>query len=197
MLDKFQSLHNFFQDRLQEHEQVFASLHALFPLLQTVVTRVIDKLQTGGTIYWMGNGGSAADAQHMAAELVGRFLRNRPAIASIALTTDTSVLTALSNDYDFSILFSRQLEALCKPQDVVIGLSTSGESVNILKGMAAAKARGALTVGLTGSNGHTLSAACDFCFMVPSTHTPRIQEAHTFIAHCLCEAIECGASVIS
>lgn len=194
MLDKSQALRNFFQERLQEHEQVFSNLHALFPLLQTVSSRILEKIQAGGTVYWMGNGGSAADAQHMAAELVGRFLCERPPIASVALTTDSSVLTALSNDYDFSILFSRQLEALCKPQDVVIGLSTSGESLNILKGMAAAKARGALTVGLTGSNGHTLHAACDFCFMIPSTHTPRIQEAHTFIAHCLCEAIERGLS---
>jgi D-sedoheptulose 7-phosphate isomerase len=138
----------------------------------------------------MGNGGSAADAQHMAAELIGRFKIERPPIPSIALTVNTSVLTCLSNDYDYSIVFSRQLEALCQPHDVVIGISTSGNSKNVIKGIAMAKQKGAFTIGLAGCSGGELAKAVDLCLTISSTTTARVQEAHLFIEHVLCEYLE-------
>src|SRR3990167_4975071 len=118
--------------------------------------QVTQRVQQGGTVFWLGNGGSAADAQHLAAELIGRFKKERKAIPSLSLSTDSSVLTCLSNDYDYSLIFARQLEALCRSNDVVIGLSTSGNSPNVLKGLAVAKQRGAYTVGLTGMGGDKL-----------------------------------------
>jgi D-sedoheptulose 7-phosphate isomerase len=179
-----------FQANLQEHFNTMQMLEPMFPQLEQIAKRMCDALAQGGKIFWMGNGGSAADSQHLAAELIGRFKKERPAIPSIALSTDTSILTCLSNDYDFSIVFSRQLEALCQPQDVVVGLSTSGNSANILKGVAAAKNIGAYTIGLSGNSGGQLATAADVCITIPSTNTARIQEAHIFIGHSLCEWIE-------
>src|SRR5262249_29771962 len=139
-----------FRAIIDEHCKVIQLLDNLLPNLQTALAKITESLRNRGTIFWMGNGGSAADAQHMAAELIGRFKKERRALASIALTTDTSILTCLSNDYDFNIIFSRQLEALCKPGDIVIGLSTSGNSQNVLEGIKTAQQIGAYTIGLTG-----------------------------------------------
>jgi len=175
---------------VEEHQSVIRSCKQLLPQLEVCISIVVDRLQKGGKVFWMGNGGSAADAQHMAAELIGRFKKERQAIASIALTTDSSVLTCLSNDYDFNVVFSRQLEALCGPHDVVIGLSTSGNSENVIRGLAVARARKAYTIGFTGHEGGRLREAVDSCFVVPSTTTARIQEAHTLLCHSLCEAVE-------
>ena len=147
-------------------------------------------IASGRTIYLMGNGGSACDCQHFAAELVGRFQRERQAMAAVALTTDTSILTALANDYGFDVVFSRQVEALVRPGDVVVGLSTSGSSTNILRGMAKAKEKGAFTVGMTGRNGGKLKALCDVCIRIPSDVTARIQEAHLLVEHLVCQRIE-------
>ncbi|MDF1654031.1 MAG: SIS domain-containing protein [Coxiellaceae bacterium] len=179
-----------FLSNIEDHQATIDGLKPMAEHIHLLAKQLADRVAQGGTIYWLGNGGSAADAQHLAAELVGRFKLERPAIASVALHTDTSILTCLSNDYDYSIVFARQLEAMCRPADVVIGLSTSGNSENILRAMAVAKSRGALTLGLTGANGQKLNQACDHCVLVPSTDTARIQEAHILIGHSLCQYIE-------
>ncbi len=176
----------------KEHQKVIELLEPIIPEIQKTAEKIIESLKNKGTIFWMGNGGSAAEAQHMAAELIGRFRKERRALASIALTTDTSILTCLSNDYNFDIIFSRQLEALCKPQDVVIGLSTSGNSENILRGIQTAKEIGAYTIGFTGEQGGKLKNLADHCFTMPSDNTPRIQEAHQLICHTICEYVESG-----
>jgi D-sedoheptulose 7-phosphate isomerase len=137
-----------------------------------------------------GNGGSAADAQHFAAELVGRFKMERKALNAIALTTDTSALTAIGNDYGFDEIFCRQVEGLVDQNDVVIGISTSGNSPNVLKAMDMAKEKGAITIGLTGKNGGKLRQKVDICIIVPSGNTPRIQEAHITIIHIICMLVE-------
>ena len=138
----------------------------------------------------MGNGGSAADAQHLAAELVGRFLIERRALPAIALTTDTSILTAVGNDYGFDDVFKRQVEALACPSDVLIGISTSGNSTNIKRALEAGKEIGARAIGLLGHNGGEIGKMTDFSLTVPSSDTPRIQEAHLLIIHILCDLIE-------
>lgn len=174
---------------LTEHLEVMSQLEPIVPLIEKAAERLIHAIQNGGKIFWMGNGGSAADAQHLAAELIGRFKHERAAIPSIALTTDSSILTCLSNDYDYSIVFSRQLEALCRPNDVVIGISTSGNSRNVIAGMNTAKKMGAYTIGLSGQGG-ALPAIADLGICVPSNTTARIQEAHIFIGHSICELVE-------
>ncbi len=176
----------------KEHQQVMGLLEPMIPQIQEIAEKIISSLKNQGTVFWMGNGGSAAEAQHMAAELIGRFKKERRALASIALTTDSSILTCLSNDYDFNIIFSRQLEALCKPQDIVIGLSTSGNSENILRGVQAAKNIGAYTIGFTGQQGGKLKNLADNCFTAPSDNTPRIQEVHQLVCHTICEIVEGG-----
>jgi D-sedoheptulose 7-phosphate isomerase len=137
-----------------------------------------------------GNGGSAADAQHFAGELVSRFYFDRPALAAIALTTDTSILTAIGNDYGYEDVFSRQIQALGQAGDVFIAISTSGNSPNILKAIAQAKAQGLTVIGLTGRTGGKMKALCDLCLCVPSDSTPRIQECHLVLEHTLCACIE-------
>lgn len=147
-------------------------------------------LAGGGKIFFFGNGGSAADAQHLAAELVVRYRANRKALPALALTTDTSTLTACANDYSFDGIFSRQVEALCRPGDVAIGISTSGNSPNVLAGLAAARAIGATTIGFTGGTGGKMVELCDHCLVVPSTTVARIQEIHILAGHALCDVIE-------
>jgi D-sedoheptulose 7-phosphate isomerase len=144
----------------------------------------------GGRILVFGNGGSASDAQHFAAELVGRFMRERPAMGSIALTTDTSILTALANDYSFRRVFVRQLEALARPGDLAFGISTSGESPNVLDALRYARERGLRTVALTGRDGGSIGAAAEIHVNVPDENTARVQEVHRTIMHTMCELIE-------
>src|ERR1700730_609700 len=151
---------------------------------------IIASLRTGGKLIAFGNGGSASDAQHMAAELVGRYVVNRQALAAVALTINTSLLTAIANDFGFQEIFSRQLEALAKPQDVVFAISTSGNSPNVLRALETAKALGLKKIGLTGNDGGKLRDLVDICIIVPSTSTPRIQEAHTLVIHILCGIVE-------
>lgn len=159
-------------------------------VIATVAQHVIEAYRQGNKVVLFGNGGSAADAQHIAGELVGRYLQDRPALPAIALTTDTSILTAVANDYGYARVFARQVEALVAPGDVVIAISTSGSSENVLAGAAAASAKGAITVGLTGHDGGRLRDAVDHCVVVPSKSTPRIQEAHITIGHILCDLVE-------
>ena len=155
-----------------------------------VVEILIDAFKAGNKLILFGNGGSAADAQHVAAEFVGRFAFDRPPLPALALSVNTSCVTAIGNDYGFDLVFSRQIEALARQGDVAIGISTSGKSPNVIKGVAAAKKMGLHTVGLTGSNGGALAETADFCICAPSNETPRIQECHILIGHVISELVE-------
>ena len=155
-----------------------------------VARQMADSLRRGGKLLFFGNGGSAADSQHLAAEFVNRFLRQRGALAAVALTTDTSALTSISNDLGFDQIFARQVEALGRPGDVVVAISTSGGSPNVLRAVEMARRLGCLTVALTGGSGGALAAAADETFVVPSPETPRIQETHITLGHALCALVE-------
>lgn len=158
--------------------------------LAQIAEILVAALRGGHRVLLCGNGGSAADSQHIAAELVGRFGRERAALPAIALTTDTSILTALANDYSYADVFARQVEAWGSPGDVLVGISTSGNSPNVLKAMRAARERGMHTIGFTGESGGQLREAADVCFRVPSRSTSRIQESHITAGHAVCEMIE-------
>ncbi|HEX5538150.1 MAG TPA: D-sedoheptulose 7-phosphate isomerase [Methylophilaceae bacterium] len=175
---------------LADHQAVMAKLEALLPQIAAVADVMKSCLKRGNKILLMGNGGSAADSQHIAAEIVGRYKRERRGLPAIALTTDTSILTSVGNDYGFDFIFSRQVEALCAADDVVFGISTSGNSANVVRAMETAKQLGAITVGMLGGSGGKLAALCDHSLVMPSSDTPRIQEAHIFIGHMLCELAE-------
>lgn len=151
---------------------------------------VAASLREGAKILLFGNGGSAADAQHIAAEFVGRFIPDRRALPALSLSTDTSVLTALANDYGYENVFRRQIEAIGKPGDTAIGLSTSGNSPNVLEGLAAARKGGLYTIGFTGETGGEMAERTEVLFRVPSRVTPRIQETHILLGHVLCELID-------
>lgn len=159
-------------------------------LTQQIGCACVRALKNGGKLIFLGNGGSAADAQHLAAELTGRYLRERRALPAIALTTNTSCLTAIANDYSYDEVFSRQIEAIASKPDIAIGISTSGNSSNIIQALKKAKEKGLITVGLTGSGGGTLLQVADYCLRIPSEETPRIQEAHILLGHILCEIID-------
>jgi len=152
---------------------------------------MLTALRRGRKLLFFGNGGSAADAQHLATEFTGRFMRpNRRALPAIALTTDTSALTAIGNDYGYRFVFSRQLEALAQPGDVAFAITTSGKSPNVLEALRTARARGVAVIGLTGSRGRAFAKRCDTAFVVPADTSPRIQEAHIAIGHILCEVCD-------
>jgi D-sedoheptulose 7-phosphate isomerase len=163
---------------------------ACLAMLNTVGIAMADALRKGHKLFFMGNGGSAADAQHLTAEFTGRYLRERAPLPAIALNVNTSSLTAIGNDYGFDIVFARQLQALGAEGDVAVGLSTSGNSKNILRAMEAAREKRMLTVGLSGETGGLLQRCVDYCFCVPSRETPRIQETHILLGHILCEIVE-------
>lgn len=163
---------------------------SLLTIIKEMSLAIIEAYQNKKKLILFGNGGSAADAQHIAAELVNRFGLERIALPAIALTTDTSVLTSIANDYDYSKIFARQVEALAEKGDVVIGISTSGASLNVIKGIEVAREKGAKTIGLTGKNGGKLARTADLVLKVPSNDTPRIQEAHITILHVICYLIE-------
>ena len=169
---------------------MMTSVGELWPVLEATAQAVIERVADGGAVFWFGNGGSATQALHFATELVGRFERNRPGIRSYALVADTSLITAVANDYSFDVIFARQIESLCRPGDVAVGLSTSGNSPNVSQAIDAATSIGALTVGLTGGEGGKLARSVDFSIVAPSSRTCRIQEAHLFLGHTLCELIE-------
>ena len=162
-------------------------------LLQTV-TKVVDVIVTafrnGNRVYFCGNGGSAADAQHLAAEFSGRFYKDRKALPSEALHCNTSYITAVANDYSYDVVYARLIDGIGNRGDVLVGLSTSGNSANIVKAFEAAKAKGIITVGFTGQTGGLLKATSDYLVNVPSTDTPRIQEVHMLLAHTICQFVE-------
>jgi D-sedoheptulose 7-phosphate isomerase len=179
------------QQELDDHCRVAALVAATLERpLAAACDLAVGTLQAGGKILLCGNGGSAADAQHLAAELTGRFRRQRGALAAIALSTDTSALTAIGNDFGFEQVFSRQVEALARPGDLVIGISTSGNSANVASALRAARAAGCTTIGLTGRTGGLLAAWCDVALQVPADDTARIQEMHILLGHTLCHVVE-------
>jgi D-sedoheptulose 7-phosphate isomerase len=163
---------------------------ALLAAARKVAEVVLAALRSGNKLLIIGNGGSAADAQHIAAEIVGRYKQDRPAYAAIALTTDTSALTAIANDYGFEQVFARQVAGLGSRGDVLLALSTSGRSPNILAALRIARDRGLVTIGFTGSKGDTLGALCDHLLVAPSDDTPVIQQIHLAVAHGICDEIE-------
>jgi len=158
--------------------------------LEQVAKKIITAYEQGGKVLLAGNGGSAADAQHIAAEFVNQFNFKRPGLAALALTTDSSIITAIANDYGYENIFARQLEANGDTGDVFIGISTSGNSKNVLKALVACKQQGLFSVGLTGEQGGGMAEVCDVCLTVPATSTPRIQEAHILIGHIICGVVE-------
>ena len=166
------------------------TLTANLNVVARIAHELITALTKGGKVILFGNGGSAADCQHVAAELIGRFQNERKSLAAIALTTDTSIITALGNDYGFDIVFSRQIEGLARPNDIVIGISTSGNSKNIIAGIAQAKKMGLKTVSLTGCGGGMLAPLSDISLVVSSNVTARVQEAHICFLHIICELVE-------
>jgi D-sedoheptulose 7-phosphate isomerase len=180
-------------DQLREAARnldVMASDAGLVGLIGAVAGACVAALGNGRKVLFAGNGGSAADAQHLAAELVSRFAYDRPGLPAFALTTDTSVLTAIGNDYGYEYLFARQLEAVGAAGDVFFGISTSGRSPNVLKALDAARAKGLITVGMTGRTGGQMPERCDYLLRVPSDSTPRVQEGHIAIGHAICQIIE-------
>jgi D-sedoheptulose 7-phosphate isomerase len=163
---------------------------ALCTAVEDIAALVAERLRRGRKLLLCGNGGSAADAQHWAGELVSRFHYDRPGLAAIALTTDTSILTAIGNDYGYDRVFARQVEALGVEGDVLFGISTSGNSRNVIAALEAARARGIATVGFTGRGGGAMAALCDHCVQVPSDSTPSIQEGHEVLGHAICAMVE-------
>ena len=170
--------------------EAFAKNASLIAQIDQVIEKIVSTYKEDGKVLIFGNGGSAADAQHFAGELVSRFYFDRPALSAFALTTDTSVITAIGNDYGYEQVFSRQVSASAKAQDVVIAISTSGNSKNVLAALAVAKEKGSFTVGLTGNTGGAMKGVCDTCICVPSESTPRIQECHLIIEHAICAGVE-------
>jgi len=181
---------DFIQRQIEIHTSVTKDLTKEAKTIEKVCNVIKKKIKSGGKLVIFGNGGSAADSQHMAAELIGHFKKKRNPIPAISLTTNTSNLTAISNDYSFEAVFERQVNGIVNSNDVVIGISTSGNSVNVLKGIKASKRIGAITVGLTGKKGSKLKQASDFCISVPSSDTQRIQECHILLIHIICALME-------
>ena len=189
-VDEGEETESVFSLALVEHLRIMVGLYSQQPVLDEIARRMTATLREGGKILLCGNGGSAADAQHLAAELVGRFQSERRGMAAIALTTDTSVLTSIANDYGYDQVFRRQVEALASPGDLLVGLSTSGESPNVCSAVAAARIKDVYTVALCGEGGGRLAELADIALRVPSGVTARIQEAHIFCGHVLCASVE-------
>ena len=186
-----------FLTNLTEHMALCQQLGTLDTSVSQAIQACVQSLQKGGKLMLCGNGGSAADSQHLAAEFTGRFSKDRPPIAAVALSTDTSALTCIGNDYSFNDIFARQVKALGKAGDCLIAISTSGNSGNVLAAVAAAKSLGISTIGLLGRDGGKLKAQCDISIVVPSQVTARIQEAHILIGHSLCGAVELKLGLVS
>lgn len=178
------------QQRIEDAIALKTDLLGQLTMISEIADRLVNCYQSDHKALLFGNGGSAADAQHIATEFVGRFYLNRRALPAVALVESSSSLTAIGNDYGFERVFSRQIEAFGQPGDVAIGITTSGNSPNVIEGIKAARNRGMLTVGLTGASGGALKQEADYCLCVSSTDTPRIQEVHMLVGHILCEIVE-------
>ena len=179
-----------FLHNLQQHRELFLQLDVLAPSVAEASERVVERMRSGGKLMICGNGGSAADSQHIASELTGRFLKDRKPLAGLALSTDSSAITCIGNDYSFDEVFARQVAGLGRCEDVLMGISTSGNSRNVIRAVEEAKARGILTIGLLGRDGGKLALMCDLAIIVPNQVTARIQEAHILIGHTICGDIE-------
>lgn len=177
-------------ERFTDHLDVFGKTMEQMDVIQLMAERCKEALKSGNKVLFCGNGGSAADAQHLAAELIGRFQKERRSLASVALTTDTSILTAVANDYGYDEVFARQVEGLGRSGDVLIGISTSGNSANVVKAALKARDTGMHTIAFTGEAGGKLKDICDITFAVPSKVTARIQEMHIMVGHIICELVE-------
>ena len=178
------------QTLLDETAASFQRLTEMAGEVDRAVAMIVAALKAGGRVFFCGNGGSAADAQHLAAELLGKFLIDRAPLAAIALTTNTSAITAIANDFGYEEAFERQLRGLGRAGDVVVGISTSGNSRSVVATLAAARAMGIATIGMTGARESAMTPLCDLSIRVPSTHTPRIQEMHIALGHAICELVE-------
>jgi len=183
-------------DQVIEHRAVVVAVDALLPVLADVTQRLCAAFEAGGRLYAFGNGGSAADAQHLAAELIGRYKRDRRPLPAVALSVDPSVVTCIANDYAYEDVFARQVEALARPGDVVAGFTTSGRSENVVRGLAAARRAGATTVLFGGgtAGGGPAAAHADFALIVPSATTARVQEMHLLLLHTLSEGVDAWAA---
>jgi len=179
-----------FDQAIAEHLMVINSLREQQPLLQRIAEKMTSAILAGHKVLWCGNGGSAADSQHLAAELMGHFRRERRGLPSIALTTDTSILTAIANDYGYERVFERQVEALCTKGDVLVGISTSGSSKNVCAALKSARKSGAFTVAFTGQGGGAMASVAEITLSIASKDTARIQEGHILCGHMLCDWIE-------
>lgn len=177
------------QDSIAAKQQILNN-PAMLDTIRRVAEVMVDALRDGKRILWCGNGGSAADAQHLAAELSGRFYYDRPPLNSEAMHCNTSYLTAVANDYGYDLIYSRMIDGACKPGDVLVGISTSGNSKNICNAFVKAKELGVTTVAMTGEKGGAMKQHADYLLNVPSTDTPRIQEAHIMLGHIICEIVE-------
>ncbi len=171
-------------------KQLLLDDEVLVSQINVVTTAITDAFKNGNSVYFAGNGGSAADAQHLAAEFSGRFYKDRKALPSDALHCNTSYLTAVANDYSYDVIYARLLEGLAKPGDVLVGISTSGNSANIVKAFEMAKTIGVVTVGFTGAKGGKMKELSDYLINIPSNTTPRIQESHILVGHIICELVE-------
>jgi D-sedoheptulose 7-phosphate isomerase len=178
------------ETHLQEHLALFRNISELSDQTERIAETITRALRTGNKLMLCGNGGSAADSQHLAAEFTGRFVKDRRPLAALALSTDSSAMTCIANDYSFDEVFSRQLLALGRPGDCLLAISTSGNSRNVIRAVDAARSIGTTTIGLLGRDGGQLNGICDLALVVPSTTTARIQEAHIFIGHTLCAMVE-------
>lgn len=177
-------------DIINEHRQMIDTLVELEPTINQVAVAIVEAIQRGNKILIFGNGGSAADAQHFAAELLGRYKKERRGLPAIALTTDTSALTAIGNDYGYDKVFSRQVEALASKGDVLVGISTSGNSLNVIDALKVGKTMGCLTIGMTGKDGGQIKGVSQVSLNVPIQNTPRVQEGHITLIHTICEWVE-------
>ena len=185
-----------FINNLLQHNELFSNLDQLDSSISIAINLIIESLKNSKKLMICGNGGSAADSQHIAAEFTGRFIEDRPPIAALSLTVDTSALTCIGNDYSFSDIFSRQIFALGQKGDCLLAISTSGNSKNVVNAVEAAKVIGISTIGLLGRDGGVLKELCDLSIVVPSDVTARIQEAHILIGHSICGAVEKGLGLV-
>jgi D-sedoheptulose 7-phosphate isomerase len=186
-------MENYISNQVKKSYEIKQELYnnkELMHLIKEVCVKTIEVYKSSNKTLIAGNGGSAADAQHVAGEFVSKFYFDRPGLASLALTTDTSILTAIGNDYGYDKLFARQVQANGVKGDMFIGISTSGNSANVIEALKECKEKGIITVGLTGASGGKMAELCDFCIKVPSNETPRVQEAHILIGHIICAVVE-------
>jgi D-sedoheptulose 7-phosphate isomerase len=183
------AIKNIIESSIDVKKQLLSD-EAMLNQINVVTTTITDAFKNGNSVYFAGNGGSAADAQHLAAEFSGRFYKDRKALPSDALHCNTSYLTAVANDYSYDVIYARLLEGLAKPGDVLVGISTSGNSANIVKAFEMAKTIGVVTIGFTGASGGKMKELSDYLINIPSNTTPRIQESHILVGHIICELVE-------